>query len=468
MTYDICIIGAGVIGCAIARELSRYNCSILLLEKGNDVGLGSTKANSGILHGGYDATHNTNKAFFVYKGNQLYTQWNKELNFGIQRCGSLVLAFNDEQTQALHALKQNGLKNGVPDLSIISQEEILEKEPHLNPEVQAALHCKHSGIVSPYEVALALAENAIENGVQCIFHSNVQALTQSLDTTWVISTEDTEYHATIIINAAGAYSDTVAALTGIHSYTITPRKGNYYVFRRDYHPVNHVIFQVPTKKGKGVLVSPTYHGNMIIGPDAYEVTSKEDTAPDEQKLTIIEETAKHTLPSLDMKMVLRTYAGIRPTLDTIKDFTIDCSKHNCIHLLGIESPGLTSAPAIAQYVIQKITTLLPLALRSDFTATRKAYIPRQIEKEFLPIKEIAQLAKLSVGDPKRIVCQCEQVREQTIHEAMLRAPYPVSIDAIKRRTRASMGYCQGKICRPRIRTLLAHFMKVQEETIDEK
>ena len=272
--------------------------------------------------------------FFVYKGNQLYTQWNEELNFGINRCGSLVLAFNDEEVQTLHTLQQNGNKNRIPDLRIISNKEILEKEPHINPDVKAALHCKHSGIVSPYEVALALAENAINNEVDCIFHSKVQSLTKNTDKTWTISTQNSDYLATVIINATGVYSDKVASLTGINTYTITPRKGNYYVFKRDYRPVNHVIFQTPTKKGKAVLVSPTYHGNMIIGPDAYETINKEDTIPDEQRLKTIEETARRTLPSLNMNMLLRSYAGIRPTLNIIKDFIIDCSIHNCIHVLG--------------------------------------------------------------------------------------------------------------------------------------
>lgn len=469
MIYDICIIGAGVIGCGIARELSRYDLRILLLERDNDVAQGATKANSGILHGGYDAKHGTLKARFAYRGNQLYTQWDRDLRFGIERTGSLVLAFTDAETQVLHELQHNSQLNGVPVPRIIDRTELLEMEPRINPEAVAALHCAHSGIVSPYEVTLALAENAMQNGVDCILEAPVQELqyengTQGL---WNIASSTANYRAKILINASGLYSDTIAELTGINRYRISPRKGNYYVFRHGYLPLTRVVFQAPSKKGKGVLVSPTLHGNMIIGPDAQDIHSKEDKIPDKTGLDYIEKRARLTLPDLDMSMALRSYAGIRSSLSSSKDFAIDKSVKNCIQLIGIDSPGLTAAPSIAEHIVQETARLLTLVQRPDFIASRSPYTVRQKEKTFLPMKKVLELAKREPGDPERMVCQCEQVQEKTIQEALRRRPCPSSIAAIKRRTRAGMGYCQGKICRPRVRQILATALNATEGEIKE-
>ncbi|AFG37152.1 NAD(P)/FAD-dependent oxidoreductase [Spirochaeta africana] len=471
MKYDIAIIGAGVIGSAIARELSMYDVQVLLLEKGNDVSLGASKANSGIVHGGYDARHGTLKSRLSYPGNQRFAQWEQELGFGYEKRGSLVLAFSQEQREQLAHLKQNGELNGVPDLRIIERNEILDLEPNCNPEVQAALHAPHVGICSPYELTIALAENAIANGVDLRLMSAVVRIEVTPQGYHLHTREGRVYQARRVINAAGVHAGEIARLMGITDIRIDPRKGQYLVFRKGTGDmVRQVLFQVPSAAGKGVLVTSTYHGNLMIGPNAQDADSPEDLDTDAETLKKVLATAQQSLPGCTASEYIRSYSGIRATSST-RDFIIRREDHlpGCIQVAGIDSPGLTAAPMIADMVLDLLRED-GLALQPDSQAarTRRRIIERVPWSEMLPMKEANELTKLPPGNPERVVCRCEQVREATIRDSLHRGILVTSTDGVKRRTRAGMGMCQGKFCGPRVTALIAGEYGLNEQDVTQR
>jgi len=473
--HDVCIIGAGVVGCAVARELSRYNLDIILCEKGNDVGVGATKANSAIVHGGYTARHGTLKGELSIRGNRMYDQLHSELNFGLRRIGSLVLAFEDSERPALDSLCTNGEKNGVRGLRILERDELLDFEPNIGPDVVSALYCPETGITSPYEFCIALAENAVANGVHLKLHTEIIGIEKTgghfrLEAAGSVSNQaDSEprkesLEASFIVNAAGVYSDSISALAGDSSFSIVPRQGQYLVFRRGYGSiVRHVVFQTPSPRGKGVLVTPTYWGNLMIGPNSEEIPDREDLSTNQEILRYIVSTARRSIPSFDLKQVIRSYSGIRATSNT-KDFIIEESRvGGLIQAAGIDSPGLTSSPAIAGMIVGLLQKSgLELIRKESFNPLRKA-----VTEPFplLPFQEIRSDIDRPEGDPERIICRCEQVREKTILDALNRGIPVDSTDAIKRRTRAGMGYCQGNSCTPRVRKLIARETGQKEENI---
>jgi glycerol-3-phosphate dehydrogenase len=452
--YDVIIIGAGVIGTSIARELSKYDLEVLILEKENDVSQGASKANSGIVHGGYDATHGTNKAYFSRKGNRLFEQLNNELNFGYEECGSLVLAFNQEEIESLEALRENGIKNGVHDLTIIDQEKLLAMEPHINPEVKKALYCPTAGFTSPYELTIALAENAIHNGVELKLKEEVIAINQK-NGMFVVKTDHWQeqstkrYKSHYVINCAGAYSDKIARMVGIDDFKIIPRRGEYILLNKNQgYLANTVLFQAPSDQGKGILVTRTVHGNLMLGPNAQEIQDPAAVGTDLENLKYIATTARKTINKFDLKQTLRTFSGIRATADR-HDFIIEESEvTNFINVAGIESPGLTSSPAIAVYVKDIIARLQgSLEKNKTFDPYRKAIIVKK-DKDF-------DGAIDHEAPEKNIVCRCETVTEAEIVDAIHREIPIDSLDAIKRRTRAGMGPCQGHFCGPRVKKIIA-------------
>lgn len=473
--YDVCIIGAGVVGSAIARELSRYNLKVILCEKGADVGVGATKANSAIVHGGYTAAHGSLKGELSIRGNRMYDRLNEELNFGLRRSGSLVLAFDDEQQRTLESLVRNGEENGVKGLEILGQEAALRKDPNLNPEVRSALYCPETALTSPYEFCIALAENAVANGVELRLYTEIRNIEKrdghfritSADVSPHIAGErgrENDFHAAMVVNAAGIYSDKIAALLGDHSFEIHPRQGQYLLFRRGYGElVNHIIFQTPSEKGKGILVTPTYWGNLMIGPNSQEIPSREDVRTNREILSYIVRTARLSVPSFELSQVIRSFSGIRATSDS-KDFIIRESKiSGFFHAAGIDSPGLTASPAIAERVCDLLSKAgLQMEARPDFEAARKA-ITRPTPLQ--PFQKIKSLVDLPEGNPERIVCRCEQVREASIVDALSRGIPVDSTDAVKRRTRAGMGACQGQFCTPRVKKLIARETGIPEDTV---
>lgn len=455
--YDVVIIGGGVIGGNIARELSKYKLEVCMIEKEEDVSCGCSKANSGIVHGGYADTPGTLKAELCVKGNRMFADLEKDLNFGYRETGSLVLAFSDEEKEHLEKLYNDGIENGVGGLKIIDGEEVIKMEPHLNKEVKWALYCSDSGVCSPYEFTIALIENAIKNGMELRLSEEVIGLEKSGDI-FKVKTNKCVIESRYVINAAGVYSDKVSKMIGVDTFDIIPRKGEYIIFNKDQsYLVNKVIFQVPTKKGKGILVTTTYHGNLLIGPDAEQVAHKDDVSTDEKSLREIVDSARKSVSGFDMKKALTSFAGVRPTSST-KDFIVEeTDVKGFLNVTG-DSPGLTSSPAIAKKVIGILRDSgLKLEENNDFIAYRKPIFIKK-DRDFK--------GDINAIDPKKhIICRCETVTEAEIVDALNRDIKICSIDAIKRRTRAGMGTCQGAFCRPRVRKLIAETLNIKEEDV---
>lgn len=452
--YDIIIIGGGIVGTSIARQLSRYRLRVALLEKENDVSMGASKANSAIVHGGYAESHDKLKGRLCYQGRKQFAQLDQELNFGFDPIGSLVIAFDEEQKKGLEALYKNGKLNGLDDLSIIGHDDIMALEPNINPDVQYALYCKGAGVCSPYEMTIALAENAVENGLDLYLQSEVTAI-QKQEKHFVINTAENQCFSTrTIINAAGLHAGTISALAGDDSFSIAPRSGEYLVMVRGSGSlVNTVLFQMPTKMGKGILVTPTYHGNLLIGPDAInEEISDLDTHV--ERLWKIFHEAMLTTDQLNIKKFIRSFTGLRSVSST-DDFIIQESEmvQGFVNVAGIQSPGMTSSPAIADLVVDILRDMgIALTEKENFNPYRKPIIQR---KDLIPASKAQAFVDLPFGQEGRFVCRCEQVSEKTIRDAMNRGIRVTTIDGIKRRTRAGMGFCQGEFCRPRVAEVMS-------------
>lgn len=459
--YDICIIGAGTVGMNLARELAKYKLDICVLEKEADVSCGCSKGNSGIVHGGYSDKPGTLKAELCVKGNRMYEKLENELHFGYRQTGSFVLAFSEEELVTLQTLYEYGVTNGVEGLKIMDAAETKQYEPHVSDAVKASLYCKNAGVVSPYEFVIALAENSIKNGVKLLLEHKVEKIEKENDI-FLITTNKGAVKAKFVVNAAGLYSDAVAAMVGIDKYKITPRRGQYVILDKEQsHLVKSVIFQCPTKLGKGILVTATYHGNLMIGPNAEEIDAKDDVGTDEKTLQYITKTARKSVPDIDMRKALKSFAGNRPVSNQ-KDWVIEESTvKGFINLLGIDSPGLTSSPAIALKVIDILKNIgLKLEKKLNFIAERKPII----RKKTADFKGV-----IDSPDPElNIICRCEQVTEAEIIDCLHRGIPVKSVDAVGRRTRASYGRCQNAFCGPRIRKLLARELNVPIETIGEK
>lgn len=471
MKYDFTIIGAGIIGVMIARELSKYNSKILILEKENDVSMGSTKANSGIVHGGYDDKHGTVKSKVSYKGRLKYEQLEKELNFGFKKTGSLVVGYNEEDRLKLQEILENGLKNGVSDIRIIETDEILKMEPNVSPNVKYALYCEGAGVCSPYEFAIALAENAVKNGVVLNLNSEVLSIKKRENYGYEISYLNDNDMKTIeskyVINCAGVYSDKISQLVGENYFEIKPRKGEYIIFARDTGNImNTVVFQVPTKLGKGVLVTSTYHGNLMIGPDAQNDVEKDDTSTKKENLDELIEKALKVTDKFNLNQFIRTFSGIRSASST-GDFIIEETKSKgFINVAGIQSPGLTSAPEIADMVVDIIKQSGYEFFKNEkFDPYRAAIIKKKNKEDMIDAKEINERIALPLGDEDRIVCRCEQVTEKTIRDSFRRGIKVTTVDGVKRRTRAGMGWCQGTFCRSRVKEIIENEYDIK---IDDK
>ena len=442
--YDFAIIGAGVTGCSIARELSKYKADVCILEKADDVASGASKANSGIVHGGYAAKHGTLKGRLNVLGNRMFEDLNNQLNFGYRKTGGLVLGFDDYDFESLKMLLENGIENGVEDLRIIERDEILRIDPNLNRQVKYALYTKDVGVTSPYEYTIALAENAVSNGVELFLKYEVLDIVKK-ENGFEIITDKEKISARTVINAAGVYSDSISKMAGIDYFKIIPRKGQYILFQKGTGSVvNSVVFQVPTKQGKGILVTSTYHGNLMLGPNSEEVSSREDTDTDELTLEYVIDAARKSLPDFDLKKRLKTFSGIRSTPNT-GDFIIKEEYQGFINAAGIESPGLTSSPAIAEMVLNIIKNRVNLENNNNFNPYREAII----KPNNFNAAEVKKRIELTSSDD-RVVCRCERVTEGEIRDALTRNIGINTRKAVKMRTRAGMGFCQGEFCGSRV------------------
>lgn len=454
--YDVAIIGAGVVGSAIARELSKYQAKICVIEREEDVCNGTSKANSAIIHAGFDATPGTLKAKLNVRGNAMMDTLARDLDIPFTRNGSLVVCTKDQNRADLEALLEKGKKNGVPNLRIIEREELMAMEPNLNDDVVCALFAPTGGIVCPFHMTMAFAENAYTNGVSFYLNTNVTSIEKSEEgyriETFHRDTEEKEtFLAKVVVNAAGVYADELNNMVSEHKLHITARKGEYCLLDKDAGThVSHTIFQLPSKMGKGVLVTPTVHGNLLVGPTAVDVENKEAINTTQAGLDSLGRTASLSVKNIPMRQVITSFAGLRAHEDG-DDFVIGESKDakGFINAAGIESPGLSSAPAIGEMVADLAKELLSLTEKSDFVSTRKGIL----RPETLSMEE---RNKLIAEHPEygNIICRCEMITEGEIMDAIHRPLGARSLDGVKRRTRAGMGRCQAGFCSPRTMEIL--------------
>lgn len=461
---DIIIIGGGIVGTAIARELSRYQLDIALVEKEADVGWGTTKANSAIVHTGYDPKPGTLMAKLNVQGARLFPSICEELDVPYKRLGSLVLTPDEDGFKVLEELKEKGKINGVTNLEIIKQEKLFELEPNLSRDIKGALWVKDTAITSPVELAIAFRENAQENGVRFILDTTVIGFDLEGKRIRSVKTDKGSFRAKWIINAGGVYSDDIARLAGDDSFSITPVKGEYALFDKEIgNLVNRVIFPLPAETTKGILVLPTVDGNLLVGPNEH-ITTKDDTNVTEEGLKEVISFVKREVPNLPLNMIITVFAGLRAKELNRKDFVIEPSPvvENLINVGGIQSPGLSSAPAIAIYVVEILKDRgVDLSKKRDFIPERKA-IPRFSNLSW------EERAKLIAKDPSygEIICRCEYVTVGEIMEAVRRGAN--TLDGIKFRTRAGSGRCQGGFCGPRLIPLLSQLLEVPPEEITKK
>lgn len=447
--FDIIVIGAGVSGCAVARELSRRKASILVVERAEDVCCGTSKANSAIVHAGYDAKHGTLMAKLNVQGSLLMPQLAKELNFSYQRNGSLVVMMNEEDRPNLNALYENGLANGVKELRIIEREELRQLEPNISDDAVAALYAPTGGIVCPFGLTIALAENAAKNGVQFQFDTEVTGI-EKTESGWKLETSQGPLEAKVVVNAAGVYADKLHNMVSQESMTIIPRRGDYFLLDRTTEGfVKRTIFQLPGKLGKGVLVAPTVHGNTIVGPTAIDVEDKDATGTTQAGLDDVRAKSGMAVKNLPLRQTITSFAGLRAH-EPRHEFFIGQIAPGFVDCAAIESPGLSSAPAIGQMVAQIVEDILQLQPNPDFDPHREGFLNPQK----LSFEERAELVKQNPAYGT-IVCRCETVTEGEILDAIHRVPGARSLDGVKRRVRAGMGRCQGGFCGPKVMEILA-------------
>ncbi len=459
--YDVAIIGCGVIGAATAYELARYNVKIAVLEKENDIADGTTKANSAIVHAGYDPEPGTVMARLNVKGNAMIEEIAEELSVHYKKCGSFVLAFNEDDLRMIHTLYENGVANGVPGIQILNAKETLDMEPNLSSEVKAALYAPSGAIVNPWELCIAMADTAKRNGVDFFLNSKVEKI-EKTGVGYRLYSGDKVYEATYVVNAAGLHSDDVNNLVAEPAFKIIPSKGQYYLMDKSQGSlVSRVIFQCPSKIGKGVLVSPTVHGNLIVGPDAVAIEDDDDVSTTQSGLDFVRETAVKSVPGINFRDSIRNFAGVRAQSDR-SDFIIEESKtaKGFINLAGIKSPGLTSAPAIALECID-------ILKNAGLALTEK--------EEFVDKREIVHFKYLSPEEKEalieknplygRVICRCETITEGEIVDALHSPITPHTIDAIKKRCNAGMGRCQGGFCGPRVQEIIARELHIPLEDV---
>lgn len=459
--FDVVIIGAGVSGTAVASALSAYDLSICVLEKTNDISNGASKANSGIVHAGYDAKPGTLMAKFNVRGNEMYPELCERLYVPFKQCGSYVVAFSSKDIKTLEELKERGKLNGVPDLKIISSLELKKTEPNLNREIRAALFAPSAGIVSPYELSIAFMEHAMDHGAELFLETPVRSIEKN-SKSYIIQTDKINIHTRIVINAAGVYADKIHNMVLEPGFEINARRGEYYLMDKYAgDTVKHVIFQCPTELGKGVLIAPTAHENLIVGPNSHEVIDREAVETTSDGLKEVWEFAVKSVPELPKNQVITTFSGMRAEPSS-GDFIIQDYDEapGFIDVAGIKSPGLTAAPAIAEYVTELVGRQVDLFERANFKPTRRKIVrfhSLSHEEKAILVKENPQYG--------RIICRCEGVTEAEIVDSIHRNAGARTLDAVKRRTRSGGGRCQGGFCAPRIIEILSRELNIPKENI---
>ena len=449
--YDVVIVGAGVSGCCSARELSRYDLSILVIDKEEDVCCGTSKANSAIAHAGFDAKPGSLMAKLNVEGNLMMEDLSKELDFPFKKIGSLVVCTDENEMDHLKALMEQGIKNGVPDLRIVYRDELVAMEPNISDSAVAALYAPTAGVVCPFNLTFAMAENAAANGVKFQFDTAVEDIVKTAEG-FVIKTNKGDIETRMVVNAAGVYADVLHNMVSENKIKITARKGEYNLLdRSEGKHVAHTIFMLPSKMGKGILVTPTVHGNLLIGPTATDIEDKEGVNTTREGLDEVTSKCSLTVKNVPVRQVITSFAGLRAHEDN-HEFIIEEVKDapGFIDCAGIESPGLTASPAIGKMVAGIIADKLSLQEKEGFIATRKGLL----NPNTLSLEERNALIKEQPAYGT-IVCRCETVTEGEIIDAIHRVPGARSLDGVKRRTRAGMGRCQAGFCSPKTMEILA-------------
>jgi glycerol-3-phosphate dehydrogenase len=461
---DVLVIGAGAVGCAIARELTKYRVKVLVVDKNEDVGGLASKSNSAIIHTGYDAPPGTLESELVVAANPMYEKLCRDLDIPFAKIGAILPALTDEQFEMLPSLKEKAFKNRVYDVEYLTGEQLLAMEPNLSPEVKAGLYIPRESIIDPFLLVVAYAENAYENGASFLLGAKVTGMTVEDSQIKSVKTTEEEIVPSYVVNAAGLFGDEIAAMVGKNDYSVNPRKGQFYILDKNTScKVNHIVLPIPTKLTKGKLMCPTIHGNMLVGPTAEELSDKEDASTDTAGLLSVETDVCRLIPQVNLRDTITQYAGLRPNrnpeglhVDTYEDVK------NYVNLSGVRSTGLTASAALGKYTAQTLIKIgMPVEFNSRFTAIRKG-VPRFHE---LTREEQDKLIKKNplYG---RVICRCETVTEGEIVEAIHR-PIPArSMDALKRRLRPGTGRCQGGFCGPRIIEILARELEVSVERIN--
>ena len=478
ITYDVAIIGAGITGACIARELAKTSAKIALIEKENDVACGSSKANSAIVHGGFDPVPGTLMARLNVRGSELYPELAKKLNFDYENNGSLVIAFDEQGRALLNTLLDRGRKNGVKDLRIVESEELHDMEPNLGDNSLAALYSPTAGIMCPYKATWAFAESAVINGAEFFRNTAVHAI-EKTDGVFVLRTGHGEIRAKYVVNAAGIFADKVSAMAGARKFVIKQRRGEYCLLDNNCKSlVNHTLFQTPTALGKGVLVTQTVDGNILIGPSADDQSGDMDGYTGTTAVSQADVLAKAslTIPDIPRGNIINSFAGIRAIAcetdengnagESVEDFIIeeDANVKGFINASGICSPGLSAAPATAEYVAELLKSAgLDVKKRDDFIEERKGITA-------FHTADIATRLKLIKEDPLygQIICRCETVTEAEIVQAIRSPLGALDVDGIKRRTRAGMGRCQSGFCSPRVTEILSREAHIPMTSVTKK
>ena len=456
--YDVAIIGCGITGASCAYYLSRYKLKVAVIEKHNDVCMETTRANSAIIHAGYDPKPNTFCAKYNVHGNELAKEICEKLSVAYKQIGSLVVAFSEDEMKTVNELCERGKANGVPGVRVVEQKELREMEPLISEEALGALYAPTAAIVNPWEYGVAMAETAIRNGAELFLNTKVENI-EYKNGLWSIETNGKSFEAKYVINAAGVWADDITALVAKPEYKINPSAGEYYLLdKSEGTRANHVIFQCPNENGKGVLVSPTVHGNLIVGPNAVS-SAKDDTSTKTASLDFVRERAVKSIPSINFRENIRNFTGVRANTDT-GDFYIGFSAENFLDLAGIKSPGLSAAPAIAEDSVRMLAEKgMPLEEKENFID----------EREHIRFKELSNEEKNRLINENsaygRVVCRCETITEGEILNALASPIPPVSLDGIKRRAGTGMGRCQGGFCGPKVLEIMANFKKTDFESI---
>ena len=456
--YDVLIAGAGVTGAMIARELSRYQLRVCLVDKENDVATGASKANSGIIHGGYDPVPGTLKAKLNTQGVPLLFEAAKMLNVPHRNNGSLVCAFSEEENPVIDMLYARGMENGIHGLEVVSGDRAREIEPMLSIQVTKALHITNSGIICPYELTIAATGNAMDNGVDFIRNFEIEIIDSTVDGFVVTSRDRRSIEADWVINCAGGYADRIAEMAGDKFYEIIPRAGEYLLLdKTEGTKATHTIFQTPGKDGKGILVTPTMHGNLLTGPTAVQVEAADSTETTAVNMETVQRLAAKSVPSVNFRQVITSFSGVRSSVKG-GDFIIQMSDKvdRFLHVAAIDSPGLTCCVSIAKYAVELLAGAgLRLTEKENWNGTREdthAFRRMDFEGKDKFIKQNPAYGK--------IVCRCETVTEGEIIDALTRNPVAVDMDGVKRRTRSGMGRCQGGFCSSYVIKLISRYTGV--------